>query len=59
MSTIAELAVPAAEVALRDTLEAVPDVDVAVERVVAADPGHVMTSGLPSIHRRLQPSTTH
>ncbi|MFA9417579.1 helix-turn-helix domain-containing protein [Natrinema sp. HArc-T2] len=42
MSTIAELAVPAAEVALRDTLEAVPDVDVAIERVVAADPGHVM-----------------
>jgi len=42
MSTIAELAVPAAEVALGDTLEAVPDVDVAVERVVAADPGHVM-----------------
>jgi len=42
MSTIAELAVPAAEVALGGTLEAVPDVDVAVERVVAADPEHVM-----------------
>ncbi|MFD1562411.1 helix-turn-helix domain-containing protein [Haloarchaeobius amylolyticus] len=42
MSTIAELAVPTAEFALRGTLEAVPDLDVEVERVVAADPGCVM-----------------
>ena len=53
MSTIAELAVPAAEFALQRTLEAVPDVDVAIERVVAAGPGHVMPyvwfSGDPSV----------
>jgi len=42
MGTIAELAIPTTEVALGGTLEAVPDVDVAIERVVVADPGHVM-----------------
>ncbi|QCS42417.1 helix-turn-helix domain-containing protein [Natrinema versiforme] len=42
MSTIAELAVPAAEFALRHTLEATDDLDVEIERVVAYDPEHVM-----------------
>ena len=42
MSTIAELTVPAAEFALRRTLEAAGDVDVEIERVVAYDPDHVM-----------------
>lgn len=42
MSTIAELTLPADEFALRRTLEAVPDLEVEVERVVAYDPDHVM-----------------
>ena len=42
MSTIAELTVPAAEFALRRTLEATDAVDVEIERVVAYDPDHVM-----------------
>ncbi|SEV84377.1 helix-turn-helix domain-containing protein [Natrinema salifodinae] len=42
MSTIAELAVPAAEFALRHTLEATADLDAEIERVVAYDPDHVM-----------------
>ncbi|QLG48242.1 helix-turn-helix domain-containing protein [Natrinema halophilum] len=42
MSTIAEFAVPAAEFALRHTLEATDDLDVEIERVVAYDPDHVM-----------------
>ncbi|ELY64452.1 helix-turn-helix domain-containing protein [Natrinema versiforme] len=44
MSTIAELAVPAAAFALRHTLEATDDLDIEIEieRVVAYDPGHVM-----------------
>ncbi|MGQ3413324.1 helix-turn-helix domain-containing protein [Natrinema sp. LN54] len=42
MSTIAELAVPAAEFALRHTLEATDNLDVEIERVVAYDPEHVM-----------------
>ena len=42
MSTIVELAVPAAEFALRRTLEATGDLAVEVERVVAYDPDHVM-----------------
>ena len=42
MSTIAELAVPAAEFALRHTLEATDDFDAEIERVVAYDPDHVM-----------------
>ena len=42
MSTIAELTIPAQEFALRETLEAAPDLDVEIERVVAYDPDHVM-----------------
>ncbi len=42
MSTIAELTVPARELALRETLEATDDLDVEIERVVAYDPDHVM-----------------
>ncbi|AEH35388.1 helix-turn-helix domain-containing protein [Halopiger xanaduensis] len=42
MSTIAKLAIPAAEFALRHTLEESGDVDVEIERVVAYDPDHVM-----------------
>ncbi|WP_254764597.1 helix-turn-helix domain-containing protein [Natrinema marinum] len=42
MSTIAELTVPAAEFALRHTLEVIDDLGVEIERVVAHDPDHVM-----------------
>ncbi|RKD94943.1 helix-turn-helix domain-containing protein [Halopiger aswanensis] len=42
MSTIAKIAIPAAEFALRHTLEESGDVDVEIERVVAYDPDHVM-----------------
>ncbi|WP_049920814.1 helix-turn-helix domain-containing protein [Halopiger djelfimassiliensis] len=42
MSTIAELAVPAAEFALRHTLETTDGLDVEIERVVAYDPDSVM-----------------
>ncbi|MXV62766.1 DNA-binding protein [Natronorubrum sp. JWXQ-INN-674] len=42
MSTIAELTVPANEFALWQTLEAVGDLAVEIERVVAYDPDHVM-----------------
>ncbi len=42
MSTIAELTIPAAEFALRHTLEVTDDLDVEIERVVAYDPDHVM-----------------
>lgn len=42
MSTIAELTVPAEDVALRRTLAEVPGVEVEVERVVAYDPDQVM-----------------
>ncbi|UPV75131.1 helix-turn-helix domain-containing protein [Halorussus limi] len=42
MSTIAQLAIPAEEFALRETLPRVPDVAVEAERVVAHDEGRVM-----------------
>jgi predicted DNA binding protein len=42
MSTIAELTLPAEEFALRETLEATPDLAVEIERVVAHDPDQVM-----------------
>ncbi|WP_255190885.1 helix-turn-helix domain-containing protein [Natronobeatus ordinarius] len=42
MSTIAELTLPAEGFALRRTLEAAPDVEVEVERVVAYEPDQVM-----------------
>ena len=42
MSTIAELAIPAAEFALRETLEATDELGVEIERVVAHDPETVM-----------------
>ncbi|SEP96210.1 helix-turn-helix domain-containing protein [Natrinema salaciae] len=42
MSTIAELAVPAAEFALRHTLDVTDGLDAEIERVVAYEPEHVM-----------------
>lgn len=42
MSTIAELSIPAGEFALQHTLEAVDDLGIEIERVVAYDPDYVM-----------------
>ncbi|MEY7848175.1 helix-turn-helix domain-containing protein [Natrarchaeobius sp. A-rgal3] len=42
MSTIAELTIPAEEFALRQTLEAVDELGIEIERVVAHDPDQVM-----------------
>ncbi|GAB3674454.1 helix-turn-helix domain-containing protein [Halopiger thermotolerans] len=62
MGTIAKIAVPAEEFALRHTLEESGDVDVEIERVVAYDPDHVMPyvwfsgdeSTLSAVDRRLE-----
>lgn len=42
MSTIAAVQLPATELALSDTLEAVPDAGFEIERVVAYDPDRIM-----------------